>query len=279
MKIAILSGKGGTGKTTLSVNLFSLLKNTTLIDTDIEEPNAHLFLDGIPTKLDTVYKHYPLVDETKCTRCGKCGDHCNYNAIIPTKKKVMVFPDLCHDCGLCKIVCPEDAISYAPKAIGDIYELNTPSKPFYYGLLNTGEISGVKIIDALKDITKDTSHLLIDCPPGVACNTSTSIEGVDYAIVVSEPTPFGISDLTMVVELLRQRDIPFGVVVNKAGIGNLDIYEYLKEEKIVHLGDIPFTEKRASLSASGVRLIDYDDDFKHRLIEIMKRVEQEVHYA
>jgi MinD superfamily P-loop ATPase len=176
-------------------------------------------------------------------------------------------------------VCPEDAISYAPKAIGDIYELNTPSKPFYYGLLNTGEISGVKIIDALKDITKDTSHLLIDCPPGVACNTSTSIEGVDYAIVVSEPTPFGISDLTMVVELLRQRDIPFGVVVNKAGIGNLDIYEYLKEEKIVHLGDIPFTEKRASLSASGVRLIDYDDDFKHRLIEIMKRVEQEVHYA
>lgn len=279
MKIAILSGKGGTGKTTLSVNLFSLLTDTSLIDTDIEEPNSHLFLDGTPSYLQTIHKHYPVVDNTRCTLCGKCGNHCNYNAIIPTKKKVMVFPDLCHDCGLCKLVCPEAAISYTPKAIGDIYALNTDSKPFYYGLLNTGEVSGVKIIEALKDMTKDTKNVLIDCPPGVACNTSSSIEGVDYALVVSEPTPFGLSDMTMVVDLLRNRDIPFGVVINKAGLGNKDIYTYLSDEGIPLLGEIPFTEERASLSASGKRLIDYDDDFKTRLLHILKNIEKEVSYA
>lgn len=272
MKIAILSGKGGTGKTTLSVNLFSLLKNVALIDTDIEEPNAHLFIKETPTLKDTVNKGYPVVDENKCTLCGACGDHCNFNAIIPTKKKVMVFADLCHDCGLCKMVCPENAITYTPKEVGKIFEIQQRSKTFYYGLLETGEISGVRIIETLKDIDINNETILIDCPPGVACNTNTSIEGADYAIIVSEPTPFGISDMTMVVELLQKRKIPFGVVINKAGLGNNDIYSYLENEQIALLGEIPFTEERASISASGECIIDHDETFKDILKSIIHNV-------
>ena len=274
MKIAILSGKGGTGKTTLSVNLFSLLENVTLIDTDIEEPNSHLFLDGNPTLKNTVDKSYPLVDDTLCTLCGACGNHCNFNAIIPTKKNVMVFPDLCHDCGLCKMVCPEKAITYTPKQIGEIYELHNDDKTFYYGLLDTGEVSGVKFIETLKEIDQTSETILIDCPPGVACNTNTSIEGSDYAIVVTEPTPFGLSDMKMVVELLRNRAIPFGVVVNKAGLGNDDIYDYFEHQNIELLGEIPFTEERASLSAEGKRIVEHDDIFKKILQDIMKRVKE-----
>lgn len=274
MKIAILSGKGGTGKTTLSVNLFSLLENVTLIDTDIEEPNSHLFLEGNPKILGTVDKGYPVVDDTKCTLCGACGEHCNFNAIIPTKKKVMVFSDLCHDCGLCKMVCKQDAITYVPKEIGKLFEMHDHNKSFYYGLLETGEVSGVKIIETLKEIEISNETVLIDCPPGVACNTNTSIEGADYAIIVSEPTPFGVSDMTMVVELLEKRNIPFGVVINKAGLGNNDIYSYLKNENIQLLGEIPFTNERASLSASGKCIIDYDKTFKEILENIVSKVKE-----
>lgn len=276
MKIAILSGKGGTGKTTLSVNLFSLLKNVALIDTDIEEPNAHLFLKDTPSLKDTVNKGYPIVDDKKCTLCGECGRHCNFNAIIPTKKNVMVFADLCHDCGLCKMVCPENAITYTPKEVGKIFEIQQPEKTFYYGLLETGEISGVRIIENLKEIDINNDTILIDCPPGVACNTNTSIDGADYAIIVSEPTPFGISDMTMVVELLQKRGIPFGVVINKAGLGNDDIYSYLENEHIQLLGEIPFTEERASISAAGECIVDHDETFKNILENIILKV-KEVH--
>jgi MinD superfamily P-loop ATPase len=279
MKIAILSGKGGTGKTTLSVNLFSLLKDVALIDTDIEEPNSHLFIQGDKPKLTQINKGYPIVDDTLCTRCGKCGDYCNFNAIIPTKKRVIVSSDLCHDCGLCAWGCPEGAIHYEQKSIGDIYQMSKADKTFSYGLLNTGEVSGVRIIEALKKINTAHSTTLIDCPPGVACNTSVSIEGVDYAILVTEPTPFGLSDMKMVVTLLRNTQTPFGVVINKAGLGNNDIYTYLKDEAIPLLGELAFSDKRASLSASGKLLVEHDQSFKEELEVIINHLKKEVSHA
>ncbi len=252
MKIAVLSGKGGTGKTTLSVNLFSCLKKATLIDTDVEEPNSHLFLKGITYHEEVIYKKYPAVNHDLCTLCGKCGDFCNFNAIILTKRRVLVFDDLCHDCGGCKLVCPTNAISYTDKEIGNIfYQSIEENKQFLYGKLVVGEISGIRIIEHLKYITKKEEILLIDSPPGTSCSTVAAVEGADYCIIAAEPTPFGISDMRMVVELLRSQKIDFGVVVNKSNLDNNDIYDYLDEEGIALLENIEFRKEFARIIARG----------------------------
>ncbi len=273
MKIAILSGKGGTGKTTLSVNLFSYLNDVTLIDCDVEEPNSHLFLNGTLIKEEGVFKNYPLVDNDLCNYCGKCGEFCNFNAIIPAKKKVLVFQDLCHDCGGCSIVCPTDAISYTPKEIGKIiYTEIEKNKLFLYGNLRVGEVSGVKIIETLKEKTKNADLLLIDSPPGTSCSTVAAIDGADYCIICAEATPFGLSDMIMVVELLRAENLNFGVVVNKSNLGNDDIYHYLKKENIELLEKIKFDREFASIMAEGHVLLEYSKYFYNKMGNIAKKV-------
>lgn len=272
MKLSVLSGKGGTGKTTLSVNLYAYLKNATLIDTDTEEPNSHLFINPQNDQTIDVLKQYPVVDYTICNHCKKCGEYCNFNAIIPTNKKVLVFDDLCHDCGLCAMVCETNAIQYKDKHIGSIYSSFEDDKAFHYGKLNVGEISGVRIIEKLTEIAKDDDLVIVDCPPGVACSTVAASRDSDYAIICAEPTPFGISDMKMVVELLREEGTPFGVVVNKSGIGNQDIYHYLEHEKITLLENIPFTKKRAMLYSEGKLIVDYDFEFRDKIKNIINQV-------
>jgi MinD superfamily P-loop ATPase len=273
MKIAVLSGKGGTGKTTLSVNIFSQLKKGVLLDTDVEEPNSHIFLDLDPIEHIDVMKGYPVIDEGTCNLCGVCGEICQFNAILPAKKKVMVFADLCHDCGGCKMVCQSNAISYHQKSMGIITHSQTKDKKdFYSGKLNVGEISGVKIIEAIKDIDLGTHNQIIDSPPGTSCSTVSSVEHVDYAIVVSEPTPFGVSDMKMVVEMLRSMDIKFGVVVNKAGLGNNEIYKYLEEENIELLEDIKFDKKYAKHYAKGHIISNEDEYYKSKIQNIIRKV-------
>ncbi len=273
MKIAILSGKGGTGKTTLSVNLFSYLDQVTLIDTDVEEPNSHLFIKGHDVIEESVLKKYPVVNEFLCTNCGKCGDFCNFNAIIPAKKKVLVFQDLCHDCGGCKLVCDPGAITYEDKEMGKTYlQTLSEKKKFIYGNLNVGEVSGVKIIESLHKMTENEEFLLVDCPPGTSCATVAAIEGADYCIICAEPTPFGISDMKMVVELLRAKNLNFGVVVNKYNLGNDDIYDYLDKENIKLLEKIEFNRDFASLLAKGEILIDHSDYFKEKMANIARTV-------
>ncbi len=269
MKIAVLSGKGGTGKTTLSVNLFSYLKNATLIDTDTEEPNSHIFIKQENQVTSNVYKNHPIVDLSRCDFCGVCGVHCNFNAIIPTKKKVLVFQDLCHDCGLCQMVCPNDAITYKAKTIGKIYTSSFNNKSFHYGKLNIGEVSGVRLIEQVKKITINDDLVIIDCPPGVSCSTVAALKDSDYAIICAEPTPFGVSDMKMVVELLNSEKIPYGVVVNKSGLGNNEIYDYLQEEKIPLIESIPWTTTRAKLYSEGKIIINNDDKFKTKIINII----------
>lgn len=272
MKIAVLSGKGGTGKTTLSVNLFSCLNNATLIDADTEEPNSHIFIEPFNQTKKDIYKQYPVVDLNHCTFCGTCGEYCNFNAIIPTKTKVLVFEDLCHDCTLCELVCPETAITYSKKAIGTIYSSISKSSAFHYGVLNVGEVSGVRLIEGLHNIAKDDSLVIVDCPPGVSCSTVAALKDSDFAIVCAEPTPFGISDMKMVVELLREQTIPFGVVVNKSGIGNDAIYAYLEEECIELLEKIPWTRQRASLYSKGKLIWPHDTIFKEKMQTIINKV-------
>lgn len=273
MKIAVLSGKGGTGKTTVTANLAVNLPGCTAIDTDVEEPNLHIFLKPEIHRKEEVKTEYPWIDADKCTLCGRCGDFCRYNAIIPAKNQVLVFRESCHDCGGCRVVCPADAIEYKKREIGKIFSGSSGfGVPIKYGELNIGEMSGVKIIGQMKTSVEDEELVIIDSPPGTSCATVAAVEGVDYAIVVSEPTPFGVSDMKMVVEMLRNLEIPFGVVVNKAGLGDREIYEYCEGEGIEILEEIPYSREIAELYARGVLFSEKVEGYSERFSKLYKRI-------
>ena len=271
MKIAVLSGKGGTGKTTVSSSL-AFISKMLLIDTDIEEPNSHIFLKGGIEDVKYVYTRFPEVNMEKCNLCGECGEFCKFNAIIPAKKRVIVFGEACHDCGGCEIVCKNGAISWEKREIGKIFtgktHFNSTNK---YGKLNIGEMSGVKII---KEIYKNTveKDFLIDCPPGTACTTVSAVEVADFAIIVVEPSPFGLSDMKLVVQLLRDMKIPFGVVINKFDEDENIVKKYCDNEKIEIIGTIPFDRKIAEAYSKGEIIADALSEYRENFETILKRV-------
>lgn len=271
MKIAVLSGKGGTGKTTVSTSL-AFISNMLLIDTDIEEPNSHIFLKGKNSENISVYTRFPKVDMTKCNLCGECGNFCKFNAIIPAKNRVIVFGEACHDCGGCEIVCQANAISWEQREIGKIFSektyFNSQTK---YGKLNIGEMSGVKIIKEIYKLTKENDYL-IDCPPGTACTTVSAIEVADFAIIVVEPSPFGLSDMKLVVSLLRDMKIPFGIVINKYEDDENIIKEYCIKENIEILGTLPFDKKIAQSYAKGEIIADVLPKYQENFENILKKV-------
>ena len=271
MKIAVLSGKGGTGKTTVSSSL-AFISKMLLIDTDIEEPNSHIFLKRNIEDIKSVYTRFPEVNMEKCNLCGECGNFCKFNAIIPAKKRVIVFGEACHDCGGCEIVCKNGAISWEKREIGKIYtgktHFNSINK---YGKLNIGEMSGVKII---KEIYKNTEEkdFLIDCPPGTACTTVSAVEVADFAIIVVEPSPFGLSDMKLVVQLLRDMKIPFGVVINKFDEDKNIVKKYCDDEKIEIIGTIPFDRKIAEAYSKGKIIAEALPEYRENFETILKRV-------
>lgn len=271
MKIAVLSGKGGTGKTTVSGSL-AFISKMLLIDTDIEEPNSHIFLKGNVLEKISVYTRFPKVDMQKCNFCGECGNFCKFNAIIPAKNRVIIFGEACHDCGGCEIVCKNGAISWEKREIGKILSgktyFNSQNK---YGKLNIGEMSGVKIIKELYKTTNE-KDFLIDCPPGTACTTVSAVEVADFAIVVVEPSPFGLSDMKLVVKLLREMKIPFGVVINKYEDKDNIIEEYCNNENIEILGQIPFDRKIAETYSKGEIIADVLPEYRVNFENILKRV-------
>lgn len=271
MKIAVLSGKGGTGKTTVSSSL-AFISKMLLIDTDIEEPNSHIFLKGNVENIKSVYTRFPEVNMEKCNLCGECGEFCKFNAIIPAKKRVIVFGEACHNCGGCEIVCKNGAISWEKREIGKTFTgktyFNSTNK---YGKLNIGEMSGVKII---KEIYKNTveKDFLIDCPPGTACTTVSAVEVADFAIIVVEPSPFGLSDMKLVVQLLRDMKIPFGVVINKFDEDENIVKKYCDDEKIENIGTIPFDRKIAEAYSKGEIIADALSEYRENFETILKRV-------
>ena len=271
MKLAILSGKGGTGKTTVSTNLAYITKQL-LIDTDIEEPNSHIFLKPQNVNTSSVFTSYPVVSSEKCTLCEKCGDFCHFNAIIPSRKKVLVFEESCHDCGGCKIVCKFDAIDFQKREIGKIFSGETFfNSPIKYGRLNIGEMSGVKIIKELYSTTKE-NNFIIDCPPGTSCTTVASIEIADFAIIVTEPSPFGLSDMKLVVTLLKDLNIPFGIVINKSLGNNQEILNFSKENFIPILGEIKFDKDIAKNYSQGEVLSNINPKYKEIFQNILNKV-------
>ncbi len=271
MKIAIASGKGGTGKTLVSTNLFNVITDSIYIDCDVEEPNGHLFLNSTIEKETIVSSLIPSVNPNKCNSCGICAQVCNFNAILCAKSKVLVFPELCHGCGSCIYFCPQNAISEIPKEIGKIETSSFNNRKFYTGRLNIGEAMAPPLIKKLKEKTKKYKKLIIDCPPGTSCPVIESIKGVDFVILVTEPTPFGLNDLRLAVEVVKKMKIPFGVVINKSGLGGTIIHDYCKNETIPILLEIAHDKWIAETYSNG-KLITEDTYYKNIFTKLYNNI-------
>ncbi len=250
--VAVASGKGGTGKTSLTVNLALSLRHVQVLDCDVEEPNAQLLLHPAQTKTEPVYTAVPKVDEALCTYCGDCSKFCRYNALLTLKDKILVFPELCHSCGGCMIVCPTKAISEEKHQIGKITFGTVDDLTVVWGELTVGKPLSVPIIKAVKQQIDKTRDVIIDSPPGTSCSFVETVRDCDFCVLVTEPTPFGLYDLKIAVSVLRKMAVPFGVVVNRAGVGDRKIYDYCARENIRILLEIPFERRIAELYSRGV---------------------------
>lgn len=280
MIVSIASGKGGTGKTTISTNMaLSLKMSLTLIDCDVEEPNAHLFIHPEIDEIRKVSVPVPEVDMERCSLCKKCVEICQFNAITVVKKTVLIFPNLCHGCDGCRIVCPENAIRMGEREIGVMEIGGKDQIRFINGRLNIGEAMAPPLIRSVKRcINNDEALTIIDAPPGTSCPVITAIKETDFVLLVTEPTPFGLHDLTLAVEAIKILDIPCGLVINRADIGDTHVYDYAREEKIPILMEIPFDRKIAESYAIGEPIIDALPEWKEkfiRLYEAMKTIVNE----
>lgn len=276
MKIAVLSGKGGTGKTLVSVNLAAVIENSTYIDCDVEEPNGHLFFKPTSIERDPISVKMPLVDQEKCTGCRTCVEFCKFNALAYIGNKVKVFEEICHSCGGCVEFCPEGAISEIPKTIGWIEKGSSEDVRVMTGILNTGEATGVPIIKGLLEKDKGNERpTVIDCPPGSACIVMESIKDADYCILVAEPTLFGVHNLNMVHDLVQLFKKPFGVVLNKCLEGDNPAEQYCDERNICVIGKIPFDKELGTMNSNGLIVAresqPYHELFKEILRKAMRR--------
>jgi MinD superfamily P-loop ATPase len=275
MIIAVASGKGGTGKTTIAVNLALSLSHVQLMDCDVEEPNAHIFLNPAIEVIKPAYTLVPAVNYNVCDYCGECASACAYNALsVLSQKQVMVFPELCHGCGLCAMVCPRDAISEERREIGVIKKGTDGDGniDLVYGVLNIGEVMAAPLTDQVKAELDTGKTVIIDAPPGTACPVIAAVQGSDYCILVTEPTPFGLYDLRLAVKVLRVLKISFGVVINKAGIGDRKVYEYCEKEGIPILLKIPYDRQIARWYSEGVPFVKEIPEWKARLAGIIDHI-------
>lgn len=274
MIISIASGKGGTGKTTVAINLALSLRNIQFVDCDVEEPNAHLFIRPRLKKEVKAYIPVPQVDETRCTHCGKCRESCAYHAIavLPAsddrKGSALIFPHLCHGCGACSMLCPEGAIKEINKDIGVIEIGEKQDTQLVSGRLNVGEAMSPPLVRQVKDYINPSRTVIIDAPPGTSCPVIAAVKGSDFCVLVSEPTPFGLNDLTLAVEVLRRLHIPFGVIINRADIGDGKVEEYCHNENIPILMRIPFSREMAVSYSEGVPIVEKDVSFQDKFINL-----------
>ena len=280
MIISIASGKGGTGKTTIAVNLaLSIDGGVQFLDCDAEEPNAHIFLKPEIKETKKVYIPVPEIDEEKCTYCGRCREVCAYNAIAVIKGtdgkrgSILVFSNLYHGCGSCGYFCPAGAIKEVNKEIGEIEIGAVGAMQFIHGLLNIGEAMAPPVIRQIKKHINPTRTVIIDAPPGTSCPVVETIKRSDFCVLVTEPTPFGLNDLVLAVEVLRKLAIPFGVVINRSDLGNEKTDEYCEKENTPILMRIPFKKEIAMAYSKGEPIVkafsEYKKDFR-KLFDAIK---------
>ena len=257
MILAVASGKGGTGKTTVSLNLARVVgEPVDLFDCDVEEPNAHLFLKGEITAEEVVYIKIPQVDDSLCDGCGECSRFCEYNAIATVGSVALVFPEMCHGCGGCAMVCPQKAITEVDSRIGVVQKVKAGDITLIQGRLDVGIAMGPPLINAVKAQLDESRTALLDAPPGTSCPVIATLRGADYVLLVTEPTPFGLQDLTLAVAMVRELKLPFGVVINRVGIGDDRIHSFCAVEGITILGEIPEDRRVAEAYSEGILMTD-----------------------
>lgn len=275
MIISIASGKGGTGKTTISTNLaLSIDQKVQLLDCDVEEPNSHLFLNPVIEKKEQVIAPVPKIDLEKCTFCKKCMDICRYGAIAVLKKDVLTFENLCHSCGGCFEVCPENAVMEKERSLGEIEQGSSRDISFIHGRLEVGQVMAPPIIKRVRSFTDPDFVTIIDAPPGTSCPVIAAMNGADFVLLVTEPTPFGLHDLKLAVETVRILDIPHGLVINRAGLGNDNVKIYAKKENIPILMEIPFDKEIARIYSNGHMVVDKLPEYKIKFQDLFRKIEQ-----
>jgi len=278
LSLSILSGKGGTGKTTLAVNLALALDNVQLLDADVEEPNDYLFVSpeiGEKEK-ESVMRLIPEVNDEKCTACRKCVDFCEYNALAMMLDKVLIFEEVCHSCGGCKIVCPENAITEKEKELGKLYHDSLDNLDFWQGELNPGEEKAVPVIEKLKTKIDHDKKVIIDSPPGTTCPTIEAIIDTDFTIVVTEPSTFGLHDLKMVVEMLNNLDQAFAVIINRSeSDADYLIEDYCQKSGINILLKIPFSRQIAELYSNGKPFVNELEGWKAKFENLYTEIRKE----
>jgi len=255
LRISVASGKGGTGKTTVATNLAHVAsldgRTVAYIDCDVEEPNGHLFLEPQWQERAGVTRPVPRVDETKCIQCGLCSEICQYSAIVPLGAMVLVYAELCHGCGGCTLVCPTGAVSEAPREIGMLETGRAGAVLFARGLLNVGEAMSAPLIRQVKSAPHQADLTVIDAPPGTSCPVIEAVRGSDFVLLVTEPTPFGLNDLKLAVEMVRALRLPLGVVINRADTGDRHAWEYCQSNRIPVLAEIPDDRRIAEAYSRG----------------------------
>ena len=282
MKIAIASGKGGTGKTTLSTNLAAFLAesdNVVLVDLDVEEPNSGLFLKGELITSEEKFKMIPEWNKDACTLCGECQKVCNFHAVIQLGTMILVFPELCHSCYACSELCPTDALPMIPKKIGDLKQYKINNLNFIESRLVIGEEQAVPLIKQTQKYTDENfsdSIKIFDSPPGTSCPVIEAVKDADFVILITEPTPFGLNDLKLAVETVRELGNKFGVVINRYGIGNNDVIEYCNSENIPIIAKILNSRKIAELYSGGQLLYDEIPEVAEELKKIKTFIFNEV---
>jgi len=275
MIISVASGKGGTGKTLVATSLaLSLSGNykVQLLDCDVEEPNANILLRLAVDQSQPVYVPIPKVDETKCTYCGKCAEVCAYNAIVVLKEKVLVFPELCHGCGACSYLCPESAITEEGREVGVVERGGSGNLELVQGRLAIGEAMAPPVIREVKKYIEPANIVIIDVSPGTSCPVVEAVKGSDFCLLVTEPTPFGLNDLSLAVEVVRKLGIPCGVVINRVGVGSEEVEQYCHREEIPILLKIPLDRNIATLYSRGTPLVEGVPRWREEFLKLFQDI-------
>jgi len=277
LKIAVASGKGGTGKTTIATNLALILsdmgKTVQILDCDVEGPNCHIFLNPEIESTIPVTVPMPEVTEEKCTGCGTCAEVCEFSAIAIIKGSVLIFPELCHGCGACKLFCPEDAIIEIPKNVGTVEEGNGSGIRFVHGFLNIGELMSPAVISGVKRAAEEREIVILDSPPGTSCPVIEAVKDADFVLLVTEPTPFGLNDLELAVGMVRALDLPFAVAINRSDIGNEDVKKYCERERIEIVLEIPDDRKIAEAYSRGEMIFHAVPDYRQLFETCWEKIE------
>ncbi len=281
MIISVASGKGGTGKTTVAVNLALSIsshhEDAIFLDCDVEEPNAHIFLKPFVEEETAVEIPVPQVDEKECTYCGECARICRYNAILALKDKIVIFPDLCHGCGGCTLLCPAKAISESGRVVGRIKKGWSDSIKFANGILSTGEVLSPAVIREVKRCSEESGVNIIDSPPGTSCPFVEAIRKSDFCLLVTEPTPFGINDLKIALQVVRELKIPSGVVLNKSSDEyDGDVERFCREETVKILMKIPWDREIARSYSLGVPLVADDEMWRKKFYELFLSIKSQL---